>query len=232
MTFGRHEPAAGSRQVRVVERWGIVAGVTGVTGNVLLIALFAVGLPATSEYAWTGPANDVIGGIVAAGATVPVVFALGELVDGGGLLRRATVLAAAALTATAVSSALLVGQVISFEQQVVVAIPAIVVLYGWLTVLGRAGLRTRSLPSSLARAAVALGLGGVLGLLVAGASLLLPTGSPLQYAVGGLGLLAGVPAYLAFPTWLIAVSSRLRDHLTGAHDAGSPVATTLPGRAR
>ncbi len=38
-----------------------------------------------------------------------------------------------------------------------------------------------------------------------------------QYALAGAGLLAGVPAFLAFPVWLILLANRLRAHLTHAH---------------
>ena len=62
--------------VRAVERWGLLAGVTGQVGNVLLIALYVLALPGLETFEWTGPANDVIGGIVFTGALIPVAFAL------------------------------------------------------------------------------------------------------------------------------------------------------------
>ena len=62
-----------SRAVRTVDRWGLVAGVTGVLGNVLLAVLLTT--PADGPYAWTGPANDVIG-VVSTLAIIPVVAGL------------------------------------------------------------------------------------------------------------------------------------------------------------
>ena len=56
-TYSQVEPLA--RAVRTVGRWGLAAGVTGFLGNVLLAVLFTT--PADGPYAWTGPANDVIG---------------------------------------------------------------------------------------------------------------------------------------------------------------------------
>jgi len=56
-----------NRRIRVIERWGLVAGVTGVAANVLLIALYALALPDVGDFDWTGPANDVMGGIVSTG---------------------------------------------------------------------------------------------------------------------------------------------------------------------
>jgi hypothetical protein len=70
-TFRQVEPL--SRAARTVDRWGLVAGVTGVLGNVLLAVLFTT--PADGPYAWTGPANDTIG-VVSTLAIIPVVAGL------------------------------------------------------------------------------------------------------------------------------------------------------------
>ena len=50
-------PTRAVRAARTVDRWGLVAGVTGVLGNVLLAVLFTT--PAGGPHAWTGPASDV-----------------------------------------------------------------------------------------------------------------------------------------------------------------------------
>ena len=63
-------PSSLSSAVRTVDRWGLVAGVTGFLGNVLLVVLFTT--PADGPYAWTGPANDTIG-VVSTLAIIPVV---------------------------------------------------------------------------------------------------------------------------------------------------------------
>ena len=47
-----------------------------------------------------------------------------------------------------------------------------------------------------------------------GLSLLLPARSLPQYLVGGAGLLLAVPAFTAFPIWLLLLSNRLHRHLT------------------
>ena len=60
--------------VRVVERWGLLAAVTGLVSNALLLGLYTVAQK-NSAYEWTGPANDVIGA-VSSGATIPVALAL------------------------------------------------------------------------------------------------------------------------------------------------------------
>ena len=60
--------------VRTVERWGLLAAITGIVSNGLLLALYTVA-QRNSGYEWTGPANDVIGA-VSSGATIPVALAL------------------------------------------------------------------------------------------------------------------------------------------------------------
>jgi len=204
-------------QIGVVERWGLLAGVTGIAANLLLIALYALGLPDIGDYDWTGPANDVMGGIVSTSATIPVALALGELVGGGLLVRWATRLAVAAMAALVVSTVLLVTDAVSFEIQVFVAAPAVILMLGWTAVVGRAGKANGLLPPRLARAAVVIGVAACVGTVLVGAGLLLPPESASQYAVAGAGLLAGVPAFLAFPVWLILLANRLRAHLTHAH---------------
>jgi hypothetical protein len=206
------------RWISVIERWGFVAGVTGVAANVLLIAFYVfelggVGDYRWGEYDWTGPANDVLGGIVSTGATIPVALALAGLVGGRPLVRGATLLAVAAMAAMVVTTTLMLADVMAFERQVVVAAAAIVLLLGWTAVIGRAAASTRSLPPRLAQSAVVIGVAGCLGLVLAGPTLLRPWESVVQYVVGGAGLLVGVPAFLAFPIWLILLSNRLRAHL-------------------
>jgi hypothetical protein len=70
-------PARAVRAARTVDRWGLVAGVTGVLGNVLLAVLFTT--PADGLYAWTGPASDVIGIVSTLAITALVAMAVAEL---------------------------------------------------------------------------------------------------------------------------------------------------------
>lgn len=204
------EPAA----VRTIERWGLLAGVTGVVANLLLAALWALAIPGLEKFEWTGPANDVVGGIVSTGALVPVAVALAALLDRR-LVRVVTSLAVVAMGAMVVSSALLVADVLSFDVQVYVAIPVVVFMFGWVAAVGYVGTRGGRLPPRLARAATVIGLAGVAGLALALPGLLLPAQSVQQYVLFGAGLVVGVPAYLAFPVWLIVLSSRLRTQRTG-----------------
>lgn len=227
----------GATAVRTIERWGLLAGVAGIVANLLLVALYALALPGVGDFAWTGPANDVVGGIVAMGATIPVAVALASVLHDR-LVRWATPPAVVAMATMVVTSALLVADVIPFETQVFAAIPVIVVVFGWTAVIGRAGGRTRRLSPRLARSATAVGLAWVAGVVIALPSLLLPAQSVAQYVVGGIGLVVGVPAYLAFPVWLVALSSRAGAQLpsnepsTGDHDENRVPSAGIPDSGR
>jgi hypothetical protein len=70
-TLARPTPLA--QAVRAVDRWGLLAGVTGFLGNVLLLVLITT--PADGHYAWTGPANDIVSS-VATLALIPVAVGL------------------------------------------------------------------------------------------------------------------------------------------------------------
>lgn len=83
---------------------------TGLTGNVLLVGLYAVALPGNHAFDWTGPANDAIGGTVSTGAMIPVALALGVLVPDVPRLRVATCAGVMAMGAVVGSSVLLVGR--------------------------------------------------------------------------------------------------------------------------
>lgn len=207
----RDQPA-----VRTVERWGLLAGVTGMVANVLLIALYAVALPGNSAYDWTGPANDVIGGIISTGAMIPMAYALRRLAGGGRALSGATHVAVAGMALIMVLSLLLVLRLIPFSVQGAGATPAVVAMFVWLGLLGRVGLVSGGLPRGLARWAVGMALAVGAGMVLVGISLLLPWGSIPQYVVGGAGLLCGVPAFLAYPVWLVVLSSRIRGHVPQA----------------
>ncbi|MGH3712731.1 MAG: hypothetical protein ACRDT4_04620 [Micromonosporaceae bacterium] len=198
--------------VRAVERWGLLAGVTGVVANVLLIALYAVAIPGNHAYGWTGPANDVIGGIVSTGAMIPMAYALRRLAGGGRAVWVATHVAVAGMALLMVLSLLLVLRLIPFSVQGAGAVPAIVAMFAWLGLVGRAGLATGGLPRGLARWAVGMALAVGAGMVLVGISLLLPWGSIPQYVLGGAGLFCAAPAFLAYPVWLIVLSSRIRGH--------------------
>jgi hypothetical protein len=200
--------------VRVVERWGLLAAVTGLVSNALLLALYTVA-QRNSAYEWTGPANDVIGA-VSSGATIPVALALLTVLGesrSNATLRIATRLAIVAVALIIVLSVALVIGVIPFSVQGAAAGISVPLLFAWVLMVGRTGLTTGQLPGRLAFAAQLIGAAVLVATPLVALSLLLPGESLPQYIVGGTGLLLAVPAFAAFPIWLLLLSNRLRRHL-------------------
>jgi len=209
--------------VRTVDRWGLLAGVTGLLGNVLLVILFVT--PAGGEYAWSGPANDAVGA-VAILALIPVAAGLLTVCGNGPGLRAITAAAIPAMTGQAAVSVLFMAGLASFTAQVDSYYASMIVVFGWLLAASRAGRAGGRLPGQVARWGAALGAAGLAGTALLLASVPLPPGSLLHSLAYGAGYLAGVPI-AAYPAWLIVLAGRLPGHLAGLA-AGQPAARLAP----
>ena len=155
-----------------------------------------------------GPVNDVVGAISMA-AFIPVIVQLGRRVPGSRLLQVlgwGSVAAAARLVL--VVGPMLLGWV-SLVVQFVVAGVGLPVLFGWIWIVNRTGLRARTLPRTVARWGIRVGAGAVAGTALAGVGSLLAWGSTGQYVLLGIGAALGLPAYLAFPIWVIVLGRRV-----------------------
>jgi hypothetical protein len=182
-------------------RWALIAGITGVAANLLLLAMFTI----PSSAGWTGPANDVIGGVISTAATIPVALALGR----GLVITR---FAVAGMVVIMVLSVLLVAGVIPFAAQFAGIILPVEAMFAWVWVLGRSGRLSRR----LSRAAELIGIGATVGFPLVAASQLLPARSYAQIALGGLGVLLVAPAWFAFPVWLLGMAKSRARHLVPA----------------
>jgi hypothetical protein len=210
-TSSQVEPLA--RAARTVDRWGLVAGVTGFLGNVLLAVLLTT--PADGPYAWTGPANDVIG-VVSTLAIIPVVAGLLTVCGNRRGLGAVTALAIVALLAMAAVELAFVLGLVPFAAESDGTFAGLIVVFGWLFAASRAGRTSGRLPRQVASCGAALGAAGLAGAVLLVASVSTPA-HPLAHAVTfGAGALISGPVYAAFPVWLIVLSYRLPGH------AGSP----------
>jgi len=188
-----------------VERWALVAGVTGCTANGLLVALYAVALPGNHAYDWTGPANDVVGAVSML-TTIPMAFGVRDLLGRPGRLPLLTSALVVGNSALAAASALLVVHVIEFPVQAAVAIPVVAVQFLWLRSAGRWGRLTDRLSHKLSRVAEICGTAGLAALPLVGAAAVAPRGSAAQYALGGAGFALGLAGFITIPIWQIALS--------------------------
>ena len=213
----RAAPAALPRAVRTVDRWGLLAGVTGFLGNVLLVILFTT--PADGPYAWTGPAND-IAGVVSALAMIPVAAGLLTVCGNRPGLGMITSLAIVAMVVIAAVSMLFVLGRVPYTADADTFYVGLTFISGWLLAANRAGRASARLPRQVAHCGVALGAAGLAAAALAAASVPMPAYSLIHDITRGAALLAGGLAALAFPVWLIVLSCRLPGHL--ADRLGSP----------
>jgi hypothetical protein len=186
-----------------VRTWAWLSGWSGVAAGILLVLFFALADPfGTAEpaggWAWTGPANDVAVAVQFA-TFAPVAWALRRRLPATRAVRAGTIAAVLAMVAAAVLHALLVAGVMSFETQLPAVMVAFIVVFGWLLGTNFAAHRSRALPRPLTRVGLLLGAGFVVGMLLAGAGLLMP--GPAGRVVLWLGLGVGSVGWLALPAF-------------------------------
>ena len=192
--------------IRTVDRWGLLAGVTGMLASVLLVIVFAT--PGNGPYAWTGPATDVLGDLSTL-ATVPVAVAVLAVCGYPRALRAITALAVVAMVTMVAVSVLFVSGRASFTTATDVAYVGLTGTFAWVFVASRAGRATGRLPRQVAKVGIALGAAGSCGAGLLTASTFVPTGWLGHDVMYGIDLLTAVP-FALFPIWLIALSCRLR----------------------
>jgi hypothetical protein len=202
---GGPEALAEEDAARRVERWALVAGVTGTTANGLLVALYTLALPGNHDYDWTGPANDVVGA-VAALSMIPMAIGVRDLLGSPGRLPLLTSAVAVGGTASAAASALLVTGVVDLRAQLAVWVPWFAVVAAWQRSTAHWGADTGRLSRRLSRASGVIGAAALSGVATACAAALLPWGSPAQLVVGGVAAAAGAGAFFALPVWQLMLS--------------------------
>ena len=209
------------RAARTVDRWGLLAGVTGFLANVLLVVLFTT--PADGPYAWTGPANDTIG-VLSTLATIPVAAALLTVCDDNGPgLGAITSVAIVAMVMMAAVSMLFILGLVPFAADTDSAYIGLIFIFGWVFAASRAGRASGRLPGQVASWGVAIGASGLAGAAFLTASTPMPADSLIQGITFDAGLMTGIPVAL-YPVWLIVLSSRLPGHL--ADRAGRPAGSS------
>jgi hypothetical protein len=201
-----------ARAARTVGRWALVAGVTGLLANVLLVVLFTT--PADGPCAWTGPANDVVGDASTL-ATIPVLVGLLAVCGHRRGLRAITSLAIVAMAVMTTVSMLMVLGLAPFAAATDSAYIGMIFLFGWVFAVGRAGRASGRLPRQVAGWGVALGAAGLAGAALLTASAPMPAHSLTWDITFGAGWLTAIPIAL-FPVWLIVLSYRLPGHLLAA----------------
>ena len=182
-------------------REALVSGWTGLAANLLLVLFFALAAPFAEEpngLGWLGTANDwlMVPQFV---ALVPVAVAVGRRLPPSRWRTTATAGGITAMAAIAVLQLLLALGVLAFDVQVVLVVPAILLVHLWLLAVSLLGHRSATLPRPVTRAGVLIGAGQPLGAALVAVTLVVP--EPVRWALLVPGLAVGGVAWLALPVW-------------------------------
>jgi hypothetical protein len=202
----------------------LISGITGLLANVLLVLFFLFARPfgvdgplaeAGQDFMWLGSANDVV--IIVQFLTfIPVALALRRWLPPTRSVQVTTAAAVGAMVAVAVLQLLLVAGVLEFAVQVVLVVAMFLVVYAWVITVSSTGHRHGTLPRSVTRFGLLLGVSFSVGLIIAAAGLLLPEGSPAQLAFVIPGVALAAVGWLSLPVWPM-VLARLVFSRTSSH---------------
>jgi hypothetical protein len=194
--------------------WALTSGITGLVANVLLVLFFLLAQPfgvngplaePGQDFMWLGSANDVV--IIVQFLTfIPVALALRRWLTPTRSMRMATAAAVAAMMAVAILQLLLVAGVLEFDVQVILVVAMFLVVYAWVITVSSTGHRDGTLPRSVTRFGLLLGVTFPVGLIIAGAGMLFPGGSPAQLAFVIPGVAIAGIGWLGLPVWPLVLA--------------------------
>jgi hypothetical protein len=150
---------------------------------------------------------------VATLAMIPVAAGLLTVCGNSPGLGAITALAIVAMMMMAAVSLLFVLGLAPFTAETDSSYVGLVVVSGWIFAASRAGRASGRLPRQVANCGAALGTAGLAGAVLLATSVLMPPHALIRDITFGAGLLAGAPAALAYPVWLIVLSYRLPGYL-------------------
>jgi hypothetical protein len=194
--------------------WALTSGITGLLANVLLILFFLLARPfgvngplaeAGQDLMWLGSANDVV--IIVQFLTfIPVALALRRWLPPTRSVRIATAAAVGAMVVVAILQLLLVAGVLEFDVQVMLVVAMFLVVYAWIVAVSSTGHRHGTLPRPVTRFGLLLGVSLPVGLVIAAAGLLFPSGSPAQLAFVIPGVAVAAIGWLGLPVWPLVLA--------------------------
>jgi hypothetical protein len=97
--------------------------------------------------------------------------------------------------------------VLTFAQQIGPVIVTIVVIYVWLLTVNLAAHRFRTLPRAVTLSGVMLGVGFLVGMVLVGASLVLP--DPVGQIIRWAGYAVGFLCWLGLPVYSLLLAARV-----------------------
>jgi hypothetical protein len=117
-----------------------------------------------------------------------------------------TAAAVGAMVVVAILQLLLVAGVLEFDVQVILVVAMFLVVYAWVITVSSTGHRHGTLPRSVTRFGLLLGVTFPVGLVIAGAGMLFPGGSPAQLAFVIPGVAIAAIGWLGLPVWPLVLA--------------------------
>lgn len=185
----------------------VLLGVVTLASGAFLVAMFASMAQGGSPSPW-GPINDTLsaGGHVLLAVLVP---RLSRRAARTPRTRGFVRFVVGASVAAAASGLLLVAGVLPFEPSTAISMVGIFAQSAWMAWLNGVWSRSPQVPPTVWRLGMAVGYGLPLGLVLAGASLLLPWGSVAANALLIPGLALGGAIWLIWPLWYLLLGRHL-----------------------
>ncbi len=186
----------------------VALGVIFLVAGGFLIVMFVSLAQGGSAAPW-GPINDVLAAVGNILLTL-VVPRISRNAARSALARGFVRTTAVASLVSAVSSLLLVAGVLAFEPSTAISMVAIVLQCAWMIWLSRTWVRDPQVPTSIWRLGLTTGLALLAGMVLVGASLLLPFGLTAANLLLIPGVACGGVAWLAWPVWYVLLGRHLR----------------------
>ncbi len=180
-------------------RWAYLAGATGATANLLLVAFYAA-IPSAGQENPFGPANDIVGSAATA-CMIPAAVSIGRRLPPRGRLRALHTATLGALGVASAAGPLLVAGVLPFPVATAASTSAYGVQVAWIG-LGSAWLgRHAGLPRRTAQLGQACAWAALVGSGAAAGSLVAP--DAMRTALLACGVATGATAFLSVPAWWV-----------------------------
>lgn len=192
---------------RVAAKCAYAAAGLGVVGVATLGAMYAVEVPRNGPYVF-GTINDAVGGMFNL-AVIPVIIQLHHRLPTSPRWKAGKAVVLSACAAGSASSFLLVARKLDLGPSTAVSIAAMTVQGAWLLVANRELLESSGYPLKLGKLGVAIGVGLLCALPVAGLAFAEQLPHWLRWGVGGIGVTVGAAAWVAWPYWYFLAGKHL-----------------------
>jgi hypothetical protein len=190
--------------------WALTSAVTGLLADVLLVLdQLTENLGDVRQYfTWLAAAIACVM-VVQFLTLIPVALALPGWLPPTRSVRLATAAAIGAMLAVVILQLLFLTGALEFDAQVVLVMAMFLLVSTWVLTVSSTGHRHGSLPRSVTRFGLLLGASFPVGLVIAAAGLLFPSGSAAQLAFVVPGLIIAAPGWLALPVWPLVLARRV-----------------------